>query len=1052
MRGLLSVGVFLFAGMTVPPVHAATNTNVNFDRDVRPILSDNCFSCHGPDAEQRKANLRLDTADGALEDRKSYKIIAPGDSANSRLYQRITAEKPAMRMPPPYSNHKLTPEQIDLLKRWIDSGAKYEVHWAYVAPVQPEPPTVKNKRWPRNDIDRFVLAHLEKENLPPSPEADKTTLIRRVTLDLTGLPPTPAEVDHFLADKSPNAYEKVVDRLLASPRYGERMAVDWLDLARYSDTHGYHIDSHRDMWHWRDWVISAFNRNMPYDEFTVDQIAGDLLPNGTTEQKLASGFNRNHMINFEGGAIPEEYQVEYVVDRVSTTSTTWLGLTMGCARCHDHKYDPIKQKDFYSFYAFFNTIPENGLDGRGGNATPVLQLPSDEEARELDRIKPRIAALSAGLDPKITDPLAEEWAVHALDHLPEAPRDHLLAHYEFDGNYADSSGHYRKARVAGASPSFGSGPVGKSVELNSTSLALGNGIPLNGPLSIAFWMNPGGDKRGELSVLRKADPDGCALQIALDPYQVIPGLRYGTHLIVRIRNSKGQSFELRSEGVLKTDKWTHVVLNNDGTGSASGIQIFVDGRPFEMAAGASAFAAPNPGDAFELGSADHGFRGSIDDLRFYGAPLTPEQATELFQDEGIKAVLAVPAVERTKEQKHTISEYYLTFTAPQPLRDEHAELRRLEGREKELNERIPTTMVMQEMEKPRETFILGRGQYDNHKEKVAPNVPAFLPPLPKNAPLSRLSLARWMVDPQNPLTARVAVNRYWQSYFGVGLVETAEDFGSQGDPPSHPQLLDWLATEFIRRKWDVKAMQRLIVTSATYRQSSRVTPDLLERDPRNRLLARGSRFRLEAEFVRDNALAASGLLFEQTGGPGVMSYQPKGLWEELAFGGYYSAQNYVQSHGPDLYRRSLYTFWKRTVPPAALATFDAPDREKCIARRARTNTPLQALDLLNDTTYVEASRALASRMILEGGRDPGSRITYGFRLATSRRPDPKERRIFRDMVERELSVYGKDEAAAEKLIAVGESKPDPGIGKSELAAWTTVASMMLNLDETITRE
>ena len=1037
------------AALFAIPLVAATPGKIDFDRDIRPILSDNCFACHGPDEAQRKAKLRLDTSDGAFEDRKTYKIVVPGDSANSRLYQRISAEKKAARMPPPYAQRQLTPAQVDLIKRWIDEGAKYEIHWAWIAPRRPDPPAAKNRKWPRNDIDRFVLARLEQENLAPSPEADKTTLIRRVTLDLTGLPPTPEDVERFLADKSPGAYQKVVDRLLASPRYGERMAVDWLDLARYSDTHGYHIDSHRDMWRWREWVIDAFNHNMPYDEFTVDQIAGDLLPGATTEQKIATGFNRNHMINFEGGAIPEEYQVEYVVDRANTTATTFLGVTMGCARCHDHKYDPIRQKDFYSFYAFFNTIPEKGLDGKDGNAEPVLQLVPNGIRPELDSINARLKELKPQFDEKLINPLVAEWEKTALDHLPEAPRAGLLAHYEFDGNLSDSSGNYRTARLVAGDPGFGGGAVGRAISFNGDGVVtLANGVPLDGPFSLALWIRPGGKKDGEVSIFRRPGASAPVLELAMDEFEVIPERRYGTHLIVRLNG-----LEVRAVDRIPTEEWAHVTISYDGSGKAAGIHLFVDANPVGLTTVTDRFNGPVSGTApIEIGARSKGYKGAIDDFRIYGRTLTPEEINELARHESIKQLLATPLIKRDNEQKREVAEYFLTYAAPRALESDHAEYLRLKTRQHELDLVIPTAMVMREAEKPRDTFILGRGMYDNPKEKVTPGVPSFLPPLPSAAPLNRLTLARWMVDPKNPLTARVEVNRLWQAFFGDGLVETAEDFGSQGDPPSHPLLLDWLATEFVRNQWDMKAMIRLIVNSATYRQSSRVTPELLEKDPRNRLLARGARFRLAAEFVRDNALAVSGLLQEQLGGPSVLPYQPAGLWEELAFGDVYSAQAYVQGHGPDLYRRSLYTFEKRTVAPASLNIFDMPDREKCTARRSRTNTPLQSLVLLNDPTYVEAARALAQRMLLEGGHDPGTRINYGFRLATARRPEPRERQVFRDMAERELSIYRKDETSAEKLLAVGESKPDPRLDKAELAAWTTVASMLLNMDETITRE
>jgi hypothetical protein len=770
---------------------------VDFDRQIRPILSENCFNCHGPDAKERKARLRLDTREGALATlRGGGHAVVPGRSADSALIERVRSDEPGERMPPPRTKKRLTAQQIQLLRRWIDEGAKWSQHWSFIPPQRPPLPALKDTRWPRNNIDRFILARLEAEGLKPAPEADRVTLIRRLTLDLTGLPPTPAEVDSFVADHSQDAYEKVVDRLLESPHYGERMALDWLDAARYADTHGYHIDSGRDMTRWREWVIDAFNQNMPFDQFTIEQLAGDLLPNATLRQKIASGFNRNHMINFEGGAIPAEYHNAYLVDRVNTTATVWLGLTVACAQCHDHKYDPISQKDYYRLYAFFNNLPENGLDGAKGNAVPVLRISSKEQQQSLDL-------------------LADE-----IKRLREKP-----------------------AALAGAA---GLGPV-----------------------------------------------------------------------VFRSRNH----------------------------------------------------------------------------------------------------------------------------------------LSGLEKQRAEVEKRIPTSMVMQEMAKSRDTFLLIRGQYDKPGEKVTAGVPERLPPLPKDAPTNRLGLTRWLVAAEQPLTARVTVNRYWQMFFGTGLVKTAEDFGIQGELPSHPELLDWLAVEFMQ-KWDMKALVRSMVTSATYRQSSAVTPALFSRDPENRLLARGPRFRLQAEFIRDQALAVSGLLNREIGGASVFPYQPTGLWQELASRGdskNWSAQFFVQSKGKDLYRRSMYTFWKRTSPPPQMITFDAPDREVCTVRRPRTNTPLQALVLLNDPTYVEASRKLAERMMKEGGAGNAERIDFAFRLATARHPKATEIAVLERIFTSQRAEFAANEAAALKLLRVGESPRDERLAVPDLAAWTVVAGVILNLDETVTK-
>ena len=1048
---LTAAGVASVSGQTV---------HVDFDREIRPIFSDNCFTCHGPDDEKRMAKLRLDVKDGgAFSQRGNYQIIVPGDSAKSRLYERISSEKKAFVMPPAYSGHSLTKPQIETIRRWIDQGAKWEMHWSYTPPQRPETPKVSNPAWVRNPIDAFVLAKLDKEGLKPSPETDKPTLIRRVTFDLTGLPPTPAEVEAFVADKSPKAYEKVVDRLLHSPRYGERMAMHWLDLARYSDTHGYHIDSAREMWRWRDWVIDAFNRNMPFDEFTIDQLAGDLLPHPTTAQLIATGFNRNHMINFEGGAIPAEYQNEYVVDRVEATSATWLGSTLGCARCHDHKYDPFKQKDFYRFYAFFNNVWENGLDGQRGNAKPYLMLPSDEQKTKLDEITKTLDALKEKVDRESVKESQRQWEKSRLQTLVPATREGLAAHYEFDGSLSDSSGQYRYARVVKGDLTYDAGIVGKNAEFDGdTQVTLGNHSEFDpaAKFSIAFWIQPSGHEPLIVFDDLTDSKQRQGLEVSVDDF-LLSGIQFWKpRLYVRLSQSWPDSaIELRSEGRLDPSQWFHVTLEYDGSGKASGFHLFFNGKTEKAEIlkdslhGAVATAKP-----LEIGNKAMGraFRGALDDFRIYSRELTAKEIEPLIEGEPLRGTLMIPEDHRKDEQKEWLRDYYLSNEAPQDLREAYLLQKKLTKEEKELKKEIPTTMVMAERPFPRATFVLARGDYRNKGEKVTPGVPMVLPPLPKGAPPNRLSLAKWIVAPSNPLTARVVVNRYWQMYFGYGIVKTVEDFGAQGEAPVNQELLDWLASEFIHSGWDIRAMQRLIVTSETYRQDSRVTPELLDKDPENRLLARGPRFRLPAEMIRDNALAVSGLLKEHTGGPCVKPYQPKGLWEDVAFGDGFSAQSYTPDHGDNLYRRSMYIFWKRTSGPPEMLTFDAPNREKCTARRLLTNTPLQALVLLNDPTFVEASRALAQRMITEAGKSPEKRIDYAFRLATARPPNAQERSVLEHLEREESREYTEHPDQAKKLLAVGESKPAPNINPAELAAWTTVASTILNLDETITKE
>jgi Protein of unknown function (DUF1553)/Protein of unknown function (DUF1549)/Concanavalin A-like lectin/glucanases superfamily/Planctomycete cytochrome C len=1090
---------FLTSLQKASPPPAEQSHKVDFDREIRPILADNCFACHGPDEKQRMANLRLDETERLFVDRGGYKIIVPGNSAQSKLYQKISSTDPAFRMPPAYATRRPTDQQIETVKEWIDQGAKWETHWAWMAPKRPPVPEVKDKSWVRNPIDNFVLARLEHEGLKPSPEADKASLLRRVSFDLTGLPPTPAELDSFLADKSPDAYEKRVDQLLASPRYGERMAVPWLDMARYADTTGYHIDNLRYMSHWRDWVINAFNQNMPFDEFTIKQLAGDLLPNATVDDKIASGFNRNHEINFEGGAVPAEYHVEYVVDRASTTAGAWLGLTMGCARCHDHKFDPIKQKDFYRFFAFFNAVPERGLDGIYGNPDPVMELPSPEQQRQMDGLKAKIAETLQQIPEKQMVSLENEWRSGRLQSMPEPPSAGLLAAYAFDGNLTNSSGHASDAKTVRGDVTYDDGAVrqggdfGGQVEAEFPGAGDFDG---NQPFALALWVNPSGSQPLNLLEKRDSSDHWRGYEISLEDAKFSAVFKRDFRVVVRFAHAwPDDAIEIQTKDrvlgaqtfeSLNLTSLHHLAVNYDGSGKAAGLKLYLDGKPIETVTVKDHLSGSfRTQAALSIGNKSLGrpFTGQVDDFRIYGRPLTVSDIHNLAVEFPARTLLAdlegkpateiaslqpekppaeadigelekaeppdVKAANLLKDHQRRLSEYYLTVAAPESDRQLCRQLKDLRSAKEKLQDEIPTTMVMAEMKQPRDTFVLGRGQYDNPGEKVTPGVPSFLPPLPAGVVPNRLTLAKWILDPRNPLTARVAVNHFWQEDFGVGLVKTSEDFGSQGEAPSNPELLDWLATEFIRAGWDMKAMQRLIVTSSTFRQSSRVTPELEERDPENRLLARGPRFRLSAEEIRDNALAVSGLLNLKIGGPSVYPYQPKGIWEELAFGQGFTGQSYTEGTGPDLYRRSMYTIWKRTAPPPSLTTFDAPDREKCVARRQLTNTPLQALVLMNDPTYVEAGRFLAQRTILESGPQPTQRIDFMFRLATSRYPKPQERDVLAQLAAQEIGEYGQDHDAAVKLLGVGATRSDPKIDAGELAAWTTVGSAILSLDETI---
>lgn len=1030
---LIAIVAALSALATNPQAAASGGSMapVNFNRDIRLILSENCFACHGPDQKKRKAKLRLDQQDGLYAKREEHSIVVPANRAASELFRRITTSDADDHMPPAEFGKQLTPEQVNLIGRWIDEGAPWQGHWAFIKPERPPLPGVKDKSWPRNEIDYFVQAKLENAGLKPSPPAGRETLVRRVSFDLTGLPPTLEEVDAYLADPEPGAYEKLVDRLLASPRYGERMALHWLDLARYADTHGYHLDSGRDMWKWREWVINAFNRNEPFDQFTVEQIAGDLLPNATVSQKLATGFNRNSMINFEGGAIPEEYLTQYIIDRVSTTSTVFMGLTMACAQCHDHKYDPITQKEFYQFYAYFNAVPENGLDGRNGNATPLIYLPSAEQQTKWDGLQAAVK--------KAEDRLKE--ALPEIDAAQKQWESETKARLQID---------WRVLEVA-ESKSRGGATLTK---LDDHSI-------------LASGANPAEDVYE--FVARTGQTNITAIRLEALKDASLPGGGPG-----RADNSNFVLSEIELEAVSASDPALKEAVKFSGASadfSQEGFDVAkaIDGDP------KSGWAVDVPkrhqnGVAKFAAAKSFGWEGGVE-LRFrlrfetqyaqhaigrvrLALSSDPRAAQPgLLPPANINDVLALATEQRSAAQTETLRKYYRENISPE-FKAINGELAKVRQAFAAFQKTIPTSMVMEQMANPRDTFMLIRGQYNQHGDKVSPGVPASLPPPPKGAPPNRLGLAQWLTDPSHPLMARVTVNRFWAAVMGNGIVKTANNFGSQAEWPTHPELLDWLATEFIASGWDVKYMMKLLVMSSTYRQSSKVTPELAERDPDNRLYARGLRFRLPAEAIRDNALAVSGLLAGKIGGPSVLPYQPPGLWEELSLrkdSKNWSAQFYVQSHGEDLYRRTMYTFWKRTSPPPSLQAFDAPDRETCTVQRDRTSTPLQALVLLNDPTYVEAARFLAQRLMAEAKAGPAERIAFAFRLTLARRPSEAETKILVDLYERQLKRFAAHPEEAQKLLGVGEAKAQGNLDATELAAWTTVASMILNLDETITK-
>jgi mono/diheme cytochrome c family protein len=1027
---------------------------VNFTREVRPILSRNCFQCHGPDDQNRQMGLRLDTPEGFGGERGAFggPVVIPGNAQDSPMFQRVSAAAENFRMP--RDRDALTSDEIETIRLWINQGAQWESHWAFVTPDKPSVPVASSdQNWPNNPIDNFVLRRLDEEGLSPSLETDRATLIRRVTLDLTGVPPTLDEIDAFLADNSPDAYEKVVDRLLQSPRFGERMAVEWLDAARYADTNGYQTDGERSMWRWRDWVINAYNNNMPFDQFTVEQLAGDMLPNATLDQRIATAFNRNHSLNAEGGIVPEEFLVEYAVDRVATTSTVWLGLTFGCARCHDHKFDPLQQREFYEFSAFFNNIDERGKGFKYVNSPPFISAPTSSQQSDLNGLDDRLVTARlafAELEALINEEQArwEESVVGSSDIDADVDwniNEGLLAHHALDGDISGIHvGQVVEATLENGLPHFVDGRIGAAASFDGERfITAGNSPNLDyeNEFTLSAWVYPTADTGVIFSRANEGDQGEVGWGLYLEDGKIRLSLSTRT-LDDGVAAETIQAIQL--------NRWQHITATYDGSKTPGGMRVYVDGDSIELV-GLLDLVGNRLPQRYPLrigasGSSKLNFQGNLDDVRIYGRVLSSEEVAVVATAETISEIARVDSSSRSQAQSDKLRLSFLNQYAAPEIRAAYKEVKGLEQERETLRESFPTVMVMEEMSPRRSTFRLNRGVYDNPGEEVFPNTPSILPPLP-GGDKNRLSFANWLVDVENPLTSRVTVNRYWQTYFGTGLVKTADNFGSQGEFPSHPELLDWLATSFIDSGWDVKEMQRLIVTSATYRQSSVVSPELVERDPENRLLARATRMRLPAQMIRDQALAISGLLTEKIGGPSVGPYQPEGLWDDIVERG----QEYRQSSGEDLYRRSLYTFWKRTRPAPAMITFDSSTRETHMVSPTRTNTPLQALNLMNDVTYTEAARAMAQR-VMQQSTDVDDNLTTLYRIATAREPQARVHSILTGAFEEHLQEYRSDRASALQLISEGESERDETLDIAELAAYQMVASLILNLDGTITRD
>jgi hypothetical protein len=1023
-------------GLASLSAHGGT---VEFNRDIRPILSENCYSCHGFDAKHRKADLRLDTPEGAYADNDGVFAIVPGDLAKSESWLRIISEDEDEIMPPPKSHKTLKPEQKELIKRWIEEGAAYQKHWAFEAPVKIAPPVVDTAQYPvKTPIDAFLAERLAKEGLAFSPEADKPTLIRRVSFALTGLPPTPAEVDQFLADSSPDAYGAMVDRYMASPRFGEEMARYWLDVARYADTHGLHLDNERQMWAYRDWVVRAFGRNQPFDQFTIEQLAGDQLPEPSTEQLIATGFNRCNVTTSEGGSINEEFIYRYAVERTSTTFETWMGLTGGCAVCHDHKFDPISAKEFYSMYAFFNSAADPAMDGNALLTAPVMKITTPEIDATLADLDKQATALQTELD-KATAAYVYQDPAEMTPPPADAPVEIQLLEDDFPqgakvqvspGNPATTFVTAENGQVFSGTRALKRTDAGLAQDYYNEGAAVMT-IPPAGVITAHVFLDPANPPK---SIMIQFHKGAWAHRVVWGDYDAIDW------------GAKNTVERVHAGPLPELGKWAKIEFEAAKLGLNPGDQV--EGYALTQFGGTVFW------DKISIIGVDNPAR---DPSQSFTAWWTASKGKDVAQvPNELKGLVKAGPEAAKPEDRAKVRSWYLqniNKTAVAALGDGAIKLAEARKKKADIEAGVPSTFIFKDLPKPRDSFVMDRGQYDKPGEKVEPATPAMLPPLVKASPegrATRMDLAKWLVDPAHPLTARVTVNRFWQQFFGIGLVKTSNDFGSQGEPPSHPALLDWLAVDFREGGWNVKSLVRQFLMSHAFRQQSFVTPDLWQKDPENRLYARSPRFRLDAEQIRDNALFTSGLLVEKQGGPGVKPYQPANIWEPVAFGGS-NTQFYKQDSGEALYRRSLYVFFKRTAPPPFMTNFDAPNRELSCSRRERSNTPLQALHLMNDVQHVESARHLAGRMIKEGGATPAERIAFAWKVVLSRAPDANEMAITQAQFEAHRERYSKDEAAATALISTGESKPDPALPPVELAAYTLVANMILNLDETLTR-
>jgi hypothetical protein len=1025
-----------------------SDTPLQYNRDIRPILSDRCFRCHGPDKGSRKVGLRLDQPEGAFGPRRDpdEHAIVPGQPGQSLVARRIFSQDPDDIMPPPASYLTLTAAEKDTLRSWISQGATYEPHWAFIPlPSSVAVPDVKDRKWPRNEIDHFIAARLEKAGLKPSREAGKTRWLRRVTYDLNGLPPTPAEVDAFLADTSPAAYEKVVDRLLASPHFGQRVAAPWLDAVRYADSYGYQSDQLCPTWPYRDWVVEAFNRNLPYNEFLTEQLAGDLLPHPTRSQRLATAFNRLHRQTNEGGSIEDEWRAEYVADRVNTFSYAFLALTFECARCHDHKFDPLSQRDYYSLSAFFNSIDEYGLYNDSDHVpTPSLLLPTPAQEKAM-------AATAAALTNSAqafrtvtaaAEPAFQSW-LRQSNLCAELPG--LVAHFTFDTLTATN--HFANELNTNLSGSLGSntlvpGKWGHAVQFTGDDDLdfpglIGSFQPWD-QYSVVFWLRlPESLTNGV--IFHRSDGTDVGF------HGVELSLENGRLFFTITRFWPGNALAVRSQEIVPREQWAQIGVSYDGSGDAAGMRLFIDGTAAtaEIVRNHLYKSPQNGGSglAFAARFRSPGLKdAALDELRVYDRPLAPIEFAQLHDGRSLQDATA-------SRNAVALQDFYLAALSS-PLAEARASRAEALKRFLETCNPVQETSVMEEEREPRPAYLLARGRYDAPKTaqtRVPRATPAALPPFPAGAPRDRLGLAQWLTQPDHPLTARVAVNRYWQMLFGRGIVSTPENFGVQGAVPTHPELLDWLARDFVNSGWDTKALLKKIVLSATYRQNSALRPDLREKDPENLLLARGPSQRLPAEMIRDTALAASGLLMDKLGGPPASPYMPGDLWRESNT----MSPAYHQSLGGDLYRRSLYTVVKRTAPMPDMSAFDTPSREVCVLKRSATGTPQQAFVLLNDTQFVEAARVLAEKALEQAGPSTRKRIDFVFRRLTGREPDARESALLAALWREQAAIFSQQPGRARNLVTLGDSMADPSLDVVELAAATELTQAILNLDATV---